>query len=241
MAHNLKDKTFLLTGASHGIGLALARELDKEGARLILVSRNTEGIDLDARHMRINADLMDKKDIKRLLGSLKGKRLDGLLNVAGIGEYKPVEKLTVEEFEETLRLNVVAPFLLTKALLAKLAKSRLSLVLNIGSGAGVAPFKNRVAYCTSKFAMRGMTLTFADEFQGRKPHFCLITLGSVITTFGGKSIEKQEKLLREGKKAAFTPEWVAQRLVEIIKDPGRKPEVILYPSNYGLGDWNPPT
>lgn len=230
---DLSGKIFLITGVSKGIGNALAKRLDAEGANLILVSRNTKNIGLDPKHTLINADLTKKEDIRNLLEEIANIQIDALLNVAGVGFYKPLENLTEDNFRESLDLNLIAPFVLTKGLYKNLEKSELSLILSIGSGAGVMPFKNRSAYTASKFGLRGMVLSLAEEFESRKPHFCLITLGSTITTFGGKSIEKQEKDSKSGKKVAFPVDWLANKLIEIIKDTKRKTEIVLYPFEYG--------
>jgi short-subunit dehydrogenase len=114
-----------------------------------------------------------------------------------------------------------------------------SLVLSIGSGAGVIPMRGRAAYCTSKFGLRGLMLTLAEEYQGQEPKFCLITLGSTMTSFGPLSIEEKKEKQKNGS-PYFTPEWVADKLVEIIKDDNREVEYTLYPGDYGLGTWQKP-
>lgn len=232
----LKDKTFLITGVSKGIGLAVAKALDKQGAKLILVSRNAGDIKLTSKHIKISTDLTDEKDIKLLINKIGDRQIDGLLNIAGVGIYKSLEELTERDINDSLNLNLVAPLLLIKALENNLSQSSLSLVLTIGSGAGVIPFKKRSIYCASKFGLRGMILSLAEEFENRKPNFCLITLGSTITTFGGKSIEAQENALKQGK-ASFPVKWLADKLVEIIQDEHRETEIILYPSEHGFGEW----
>lgn len=227
---NLKNKTILLTGASKGIGLSLSKALDKEGASLILVSRTIDN-ELCDKHKCIQADLTKKEDRDNLLSQID--KLDGLLNVAGVGIHKFIEDQTEEEWRQVIELNLNAPYLLTKGVIGKLRDSDLSLVLNIGSGAGVMPFKRRASYCASKYGLRGMTLSLARDYEDRKLDFCLITLGSVMTSFGGKSTEKQEERARRGAESVFPVEWVADRLVEIIKDENRKTEIVLYPSEYG--------
>lgn len=237
---SLEGYTIAITGASRGIGLQLAKELEKAHTNLILIARNTDNIDVDAKHLRINADLTNNHDLDRVAKQLQINNIDGIIHSAGIGIYKPIEELSEEEFDYSLKVNVYAPFSLTKVLLPQLEKSELALVMALGSGAGVMPFKNRSAYCTSKFALRGMMLSLAEEFVQRKTSFCLITLGSTITTFAGKSIEQQEDDYKNNGKATFPVEWVAKKLVDIIKDPGRDTEITLYPSEYGFGTWQKP-
>lgn len=236
---NLEGKTMLLTGASKGIGLELSKQLDQEGANLILVGRNFESKDMSDRHVYVEADLTSEDGMHSLRDVLTEHSIDVLINMAGVGIYKPLEELTPEEFYATQMINLMVPFLLTKVVLEDLKQSEIGLVLNIGSGAGTMPFKNRSAYCTSKYGLRGLTLSLAEEYEGRKPDFCLVTLVSTMTTFGGKSIEEQQKKAAAGS-AIFPVEYVANKLIEIIKDENRKPEVVLYPSEHGFGEWKKP-
>ncbi len=121
-----------------------------------------------------------------------------------------------------------------------LSKSTSGLVLNIGSGAGTIPMAGRSVYCTTKFGLRGLTLSLAEEFKRvSNPKFCLITLGSTLTSFGPMRFE-DKKLEMEKGKAYFTPEWVGEKLIEIVKDENREVEYQLFPGDYGFGEWNKP-
>lgn len=236
---DLKNKTILLTGASKGIGRELAKHLDREGANLVLVGRKFEDKNLGDNHKYIEADLTKMEDITKFRKELEGSKIDILINMAGVGIYKSLEDLTLEDFYQSQQLNLMVPFLLIKAVLDDLKQSEIGLVLNIGSGAGTMPFKNRSAYCASKYGLRGMSLSLSEEFESKKPHFCLITLGSTMTTFGGKSLETQEEKAKNGS-AIFPTEYVAKELIKIIKDENREDEVVLYPSEHGFGEWKKP-
>jgi short-subunit dehydrogenase len=234
---DLKNKTILLTGASGGIGSKLAEELSKEQTKLILVARHFET--RETNHIYIEADLTTPDGVAKLKTELINHKVDVLINMAGVGTYKSLNDLTLEDFYYSQQLNLMVPFLLIKAVLQDLENSNIGLVLNIGSGAGTIPFKNRSAYCASKFGLRGMSLSLSEEYKDKKPTFCLITLGSTKTKFAGKSIEEQEKKIANGE-AVFPPEWVAKKLVEIIKNPEREDEIVLYPGNEGFGVWKKP-
>jgi hypothetical protein len=86
--------------------------------------------------------------------------------------------------------------------------------------------------------VRGLTLSLSEEFKNTKTHFCLITLGSTLTSFGPMSFEEKKREMESGK-AYFTPSWVAKKLVEIIKDDNREIEYTLYPTDYNLGSYKP--
>lgn len=239
---DLKDKIIIITGANGGIGRSLVGSLDNENVKLVLIAKNfNEKI---KKHKYYVCNLAEREEILNLTKELKKdfNRIDLLINIAGIGVYKPIEEAALDEWDKSFSVNVTAPFILTKELLPLFQKNPDSLVLNIGSGAGVIPMKNRSLYCSTKFAMRGMTLSLAEEFKGKSPSFCLITLGSTLTPFGiGQALTLEEKIKANKEGAAyFTPEWVASKLVEIIKDKNRKSEVVLYPGDYGFGTWKKP-
>jgi short-subunit dehydrogenase len=241
---DLKDKVIVVTGASKGLGNTLVKSLAKEGARVILIARSEETLkDIvknlgKEKHKYYTCDLSDINKVFELADKIKKdfEKIDVLVNGAGIGVYKSIEEVKTEEWENSFDLGVKAPYFLAQQLLPLLQKSDLSLVLNIGSGMGVIPAGGRSVYCSMKFALRGATLSLAEEFKRTKTHFCLITLGSIMTGFGPMNIEEKKREMEEGK-AYLTPEWVAKKLIEIIKDEKRDIEYTFFPSEY-KGEWS---
>ena len=233
----LKDKVVVVTGATGGIGSAVVRELVKENARLVLVGHEAVAPEVPGSQY-FSCDLTSYADLEHTAQNIAQRHttIDVLINCAGIGIYKPIAELTKEDWDKTISLNLSSPFFMTKLLLPAMQRSAAPLVLNIGSGMGVLPKENRAAYCASKFGLRGLTLSLAEEFAGKKPDFCLITLGSTLTGFAGMSVEEKAGLHKNGR-AYFTPEWVANRLLAIIKDDNRETEYKLFPSDFGFGTW----
>lgn len=222
----------------------LASKLARNGAHLILLGRDHARLNTLARQLSATAhacDLTDKTSRQESINKISSdhKKIDILIHAAGIGIYKPLPDITQADWDTTFRLNVEAPFFLTQALTPLLEKSDDSLVLTIGSGAGVIPMRGRSLYCASKFALRGVMLSLADEEGATLPHYCLITLGSTLTPFGPLSLEKKVEESLNGK-AYFTPEWVADKLLEIIQNDSRETEITLYPGDYGFGTWTKP-
>jgi len=235
----LKGKIAVVTGAAGGIGITIVKELDKEGVDCVLIERDKKPVkslvsSLQGKnHKYFICDLSDTSEILDLLKKIKKsyKTIDILFNIAGIGIYKSIEDVKLSEWENSLAINLTAPLLLTKGLVPLLNKSKDPLVINIGSGAGIMPFPNRIAYCSSKYGLRGMSLALSREYKNKKLKFCLITLGSVMTNFGPGGIKTRKKLQRKGKKY-LTSEWVAKKLIDITKNDKRGDEIVLFPSDY---------
>lgn len=233
---DLNKKTVLITGASKGMGNCIAKVLAKEGANLILVARSEDTLKDLAKnlgggdHKYYACDFGDYKQVIGLAEKISKDfgKIDVLINGAGIGVYKPIEEVSFDEWRKSFSIGLDAPYFLIQKLLPLLDKSEKSLVINIGSGMGVIPAPGRSVYCSLKFGLRGMTLSLAEEFKRTKIQFVLLTLGSVLTGFGPKTIEEKKN---EGK-AYLTPEWVAERVLEIIKEDGEAIEYTFYPSDY---------
>lgn len=244
---DLKNKVVVITGATGGIGRKLVKELDKEGARFVLVSKSEEELQnlLKTLNGKDNTyyvcDLSIQEEVVKLAKEIKSKfeYVDILINLAGIGIYKPIEEVSLDDWNSSLNIGLTAPFILTKNIIELLKKNKDSLVLNMGSGAGVIPMAGRSTYCSMKFGLRGLTLSLAEEFKRTKPSFCLITLGSTLTSFGPMSLEEKKENQLKGM-AYFTPEWVAKKLAEIIKNDKREIEYTIYPGDYGFGWWKKP-
>ena len=244
---DLKGKIAVITGSTGGMGRVIVDRLDHEGVVCVLLgtkedelktllgSLKTEGGRYYAANFADEKEMLSASErISKEVGDI-----DVLINLAGIGIYKQIEDVSLDDWQNSFSVGVTAPYFLTKALIGNLAKSELSLVLNMGSGAGVIPMAGRSVYCASKFALRGATLSLAEEFKKAKPNFCLITMGSTLTPFGPMSLEEKKKEMEEGK-AYFTPDWVADKLVSIIKDDARETEYTFYPTDYVGGSWKLP-
>jgi short-subunit dehydrogenase len=249
---SIPEKTILVTGAAKGIGKAISQKLISEGAHLILV--DIEKIDLQGSNIYIyQADLTKFEEIEALAKNIQKDhpRIDILINNAGIGIYKKIEELELSEWQKAINLNVTAPFFLTKLLLPnllaatqgsgisekrqeKLPTENLAdkpLIINIGSGCGKKGVAGRVSYCSTKFALRGMSLSLYEELDPLIKVIYL-ALGSVATEFGSQSAE--EKLKLAGKNY-LTPKEVAQEIyTQIITNTNKDlpAEIELYPKGY---------
>ena len=153
-------RTALVTGAASGIGLATARRLAAEGARVVTT-------DLPGTDVTIAADLSDRADVERL--APEAGPVDILVNNAGLQHVSPVEEFPAERWDLILAVMLTAPFLLTKALLPGMYERRWGRVINIASVHGLvaSPFKS--AYISAKHGLVGLTKTIALEAAPRCP------------------------------------------------------------------------
>lgn len=236
---DIKGKIAVVTGSTGGIGRAIVEELDKEGVACILLGTHEDELKNLQKSLKVKggkyytANFADINDVIKIGKEIEKdfKNIDFLANVAGIGIYKPIEEVSVKEWEDSFTIGNTAPYFLTQTLLPRLSKSDLAVVVNIGSGMGVIAAPGRSVYCSMKFALRGQTLSLAEEFRGTKPHFVLMTLGSVLTSFGPMSFEEKKKEMESGK-GYLTPETIAKRIIEILKDESRLKEYEIYPADY---------
>lgn len=177
----LKDKQILITGASRGLGRALALEFAREGAKaLVMTARDAEDlrkikaeiaeVSPETRVTTIAADLSNHDDLERLVaGALSefGGRLDVLINNASILGPTPMPFLLdypLEDFRAVLNVNLIAPFLLIKKLLPAMIEAGGSIV-NVTSDAGRNGYPGWGAYGISKFGIEGMSETWAAELE----------------------------------------------------------------------------
>lgn len=222
---DLRGKTAVVTGATGGIGREIVKVLDQEGAKLILVSKTESELQSLIRNLKAKnhkyyvCDQSDQKISEKIAKQISNdnKEINVLIHCAGIGIYKTIEDLTLEDWNKSMNINVNSVFILTKELIQQLDNRDSSIVIGLGSGMGVTGEAERSAYCTSKFALRGLMLSLAEEYKRFKnPKFCLVTLGSVLTSFGPMSFEEKKRDMEDGK-GYLTSEWVAKKIVELLK------------------------
>ncbi len=223
-------KNAVVIGATGGIGSTLIKALENEGCQVVPVSKSQE----------IICDLTNYSQIKNVIKKIKEsvKTIDLLINAAGIATYKNLIDVSDKEMQDTFMVNVIAPAIFIREL-SPLMTHEGSLILSLGSGAGTIPMRGRSVYCSTKFALRGLSLSLSEEYEDKYPRFCLITLGSTLTNFGPMTVEEKKKEFEKGK-AYFPVEWVVNKLMEIIKDKNRDTEITLFPGDHGFGTWKKP-
>ena len=174
----LVGKTILITGAGSGIGKEIARTFSDHGANLILLSKDVEKLnsihdEIDAKGgdvfiHSIDFEKAEEKDYENIVNAMREKfeKIDGLVNNAGIlGEKKALEQYNYSIWQNVLKVNLDASFLLTKNLLPLLRKSNNGSILFTSSGVGRRGRAYWGAYSISKFATEAMMQILSEELD----------------------------------------------------------------------------
>lgn len=186
-----EGKRVLITGASSGVGAALARQLAAQGAVVGLIARREDRLAEVLADCRATspdsamwvADLADTLSDGRLAlqawHALRG--IDVLVNNAGIPKRRSVTELKADDVESAMRVNFIAPMRLTLALLPRMLARRSGMIVNVSSVAGRLGVLHESAYCASKFALCGWSEAIALDLVGTGVSVKLIEPGPVDT------------------------------------------------------------
>jgi NADP-dependent 3-hydroxy acid dehydrogenase YdfG len=163
--------TAVITGATGGIGGAIAERLAQPGRRLVLQGRRAAPLSELAERVRLKgaeavevlADLTRPEDIRHVVEAAGEQPLFALINNAGTALVKPLPELGPDEWNESIAINVTAPFLLVQGLFPRLAAG--SAVVNILSVAAKRGFPGWSAYCAAKFALEGFSQALREEVR----------------------------------------------------------------------------
>lgn len=169
----LEGKIILITGAGTGIGKGLARAFAREGASLVIASRNEAKLEATAEELRaqgtrvlvVPTDVTDEAQVAALFGQTMQEfgRLDILVNNSGAFDGGPLDELSLETWRKVIDVNLTGPFLCTREALRIMKPQRQGRIINIGSISAQMPRVNSAPYSTSKFGLVGLTRTTALE------------------------------------------------------------------------------
>ncbi|WP_347988308.1 SDR family oxidoreductase [Methylomonas sp. AM2-LC] len=179
-------RTVLVSGASSGIGRAIAIRLLKEGHRVIGISRDSQRFShTHPNFSSLSMDFAKLKDIPPIAKQLQHDfpMLDTVVFAAGFGQFSHLEQFSYQQIETLLTVNFTGQVFLTRALLAKLKQKSLSNLIYIGSEAALKGSRQGSIYCASKFALRGFTQALRDECGKSSVRVSLINPGMVNTDF----------------------------------------------------------
>jgi len=192
---DLKDKIALVTGAGKGIGLEIARTLASMGIAVIIAARNKDTLEKAAKQIienggksaAITVDMGDEESIRSLVAEIHRRfgRLDILVNNAGITHSDLLMDTSTEDFDRCMRVNARGPFILCRQALPLLQKAKRGYIINIGSVVSIKGYPKQSAYTASKHALRGMTISLAEELNKTSVSIHMICPGGVDTDMVG--------------------------------------------------------
>lgn len=170
MGDTLRERTALITGASSGIGLAVARRFAKEGAKLILAARRVDRLEELATELReLGADVLvrpaDVTREKEVIGLFADAdsfgEVDILVNNAGLVFHTPTVDVTLDEWCRVIDLNLTAAFLCAREAMRVMKPRGRGKIIAVGSISAQTPREDTIAYTTTKFGLEGMTRSLA--------------------------------------------------------------------------------
>lgn len=157
-------KKALVTGASRGIGLAIAKKLIKEGVEVISTGTKPEGHHAKGSSY-LQVDFLDKNSTNNFIKRIKDKRIDILVNNAGINKIDRFEEISETDFDKILQVNLKAPFLIAQTVVKHMKEKNWGRVVNIASIFSKLSKAQRASYSASKFALDGLTAAMSAELS----------------------------------------------------------------------------
>lgn len=188
----LKGQIALITGASRGIGRAIAWRLVRADCDVILLARSAPELNELAMEIKtagrealaIPTDLCDAAQVQRAINKALGYfgRIDILINNAGLWYYTPIEELDLEQWDEMFDVNVRGAFLTIKGVLPSMLERGRGHIVNIGSVSGLIAETEGAAYAATKWALRGFSYSLYKDLAARGIRVSIINPGGVNNT-----------------------------------------------------------
>jgi len=233
---SIEGQVAVVTGAGRGIGRAIAIELGRLGANVVLTARSRTELEntaasIAAKASVIPADVRRKDELERLfehVGSVFGP-VDVLVNAAGLGIFGPVVDFKDEDFATIIETNLRGIFFACRLVLPAMIERKQGHIINIASIAGKVGSANRAVYCASKFGVIGFTESLAEEVRQYGVRVSVICPGSTDTHFSSSetSGKNRERMLKAEDVGHAVRMIVTQEpnsfISEIIMRPTQKP------------------
>jgi short-subunit dehydrogenase len=231
---DIKDKTIVLTGASGGIGRAIAAELADAGARVVLVARNEARLTAlrdelgGAPHLCVPADLSTDEGRQRLFDACDA--IDGgislLINNAGINAFGLFQNQSAETIRNLVDTNLLSPILVCQKLLPLLLLQPQARIVNIGSTFGSIGYPGFSSYCASKFGLRGFTEALRRELADSTVSVSYVAPRATRTSINSDNVVALNDSLGT---TMDEPAVVARKVLGVINAAARRDKYIGWP------------
>lgn len=218
----LAEKVSIVTGAGRGIGRAIALLLARSGSRVVLAARSEPALAAVAQEIRneggealaVPTDLARDEELERLVAETLRAwgSIDYLINNAGWGRHAPVLKAKREDWDQTFRVNLRAPMVLSQLLLPKLIEKGGGAIVNIGSISGKMGQASTAAYSASKFGLIGFSESLYEEVREYGIKVSVILPGFVDT-------EMVPPTKRLDRAKMIRPQEVAEAVLYVLTSP----------------------
>ena len=222
---NLSGKVAIVTGGSRGIGFAIAQALLQGGATVVVTGTRQETLDAAVKELRssasgasvegVRADVRRYGDVERLMSDVATRAggLDILINNAGVGLFRPVADMSVDEWHSIIDTNLTGVFHCCHAAIPHLRRRGGGWIINISSLAGKNAFVEGAAYCASKAGLNQFSEALMQEVRYDGIRVSYIMPGSVSTDFGGRGGSKGDWALQA--------EDIARLVTDLVAHPTR--------------------
>ncbi len=230
----LEEKVAIVTGASRGIGLAIAHRLASMGAKLSICARDPQRLEAAARDLRRDAtgvfaapiDVCRDDQIASFIADTE-KSVgvpEILVNNAGIAYFGPTQQASEENWDSVLDTNLKSVFLMSKAVAPGMIQRRGGHIINIASLAGKNAFRGGGIYCASKWGLLGLTECMAEDLREYDIRVSAICPGTVATDFSPHAGKDTSRMLQ--------PEDIARAVEMIVTQPPQSfiSEVLMRPT-----------
>ena len=218
---SLAGRVALVTGASRGIGQAIALRLAGLGASVAICGRDKKALESTATEAKRLAgrvwsqitDVTQADEVEALVSKAESELgpISILVNNAGIGWFGPLQERTEAEWDQVLNTNLRAVFLVSRAVIPSMIQQGFVDIVNIGSLAGKNTFAGGGIYCASKWGLRGLSGCMAEDLREHGIRVSLISPGSVATDFGRGGKDPAKALVAQDVAEAVTAVLLARR------------------------------
>jgi len=206
MTNRFEGRVALVTGASRGIGEAIARRLASEGARVLAAARSAEGLarvvaaiaESGGKASALVLDLANPASIEEAVrAALAEQQIDVLVNNAGVTEDNLILRMSREAWDRVLATNLTGVFLLTQAVVKSMVRKRYGRIVNVTSVVGLMGNAGQANYAASKAGLVGLTKTIARELASRNVTCNAVAPGFIVTAMTDQMTEDARSRLTE--------------------------------------------
>lgn len=255
---SIRGKTVLITGASSGLGEALARRLFNEQCQLILLARRLdrleklrdELIELQPTYPKPGVIQIDLSNFEQITSSsslmkiLENESIDCLINNAGISQRTSVLDTSIDTVNDIFRLNYLSLVTLTKLILKNILekKQQNATIVNISSVQGFIAVPDRSSYSASKHAVQAFSdslrMELSEQYPEKNINVCVVSPSYIKTELGQQALNRMTtdgKLIEDNTSSAYEADYVAKRILKAIEY--RENDVIIAPILQYIAIW----